>query len=159
MDDIYSARILKHAGNVTRVGVLDNAKASASAHSKLCGSRLTVHLDLEDGRVSDFSHELKACALGQASSAIMAEAIIGATAAEIRDAREKMRAMLKDGGDGPDGRFSEMRCLLPVKDYPARHGSVMLTFEATLKALDQLEEREAPEAAERRPEAVERRNV
>ncbi|WP_180900947.1 iron-sulfur cluster assembly scaffold protein [Martelella soudanensis] len=140
MDDIYSAIILKHAGNVTRLGVLEGADASASAHSRLCGSKLTVYLDLEDGRVSDFSHELKACALGQASSAIMAETVIGATPAEIRDAREKMRAMLKEGGEGPDGRFAEMRCLLPVRDYPARHGSVMLTFEATVKALDALEQ-------------------
>lgn len=140
MDDIYSARILKYAGNVTRIGVLENADATASAHSRLCGSKLTVYLDFENGRVSDFSHELKACALGQASSAIMAEVIIGATPAEIRDAREKMLAMLKQGGEGPDGRFEDMRCLLPVKDYPARHGSVMLTFEATLKALDALED-------------------
>lgn len=139
MDDIYSAKILQHAGNVTRLGVLEGADASASAHSRLCGSKLTVYLELEDGRVSDFSHELKACALGQASSAIMAETIIGATPAEIREAREKMRAMLKEGSEGPDGRFAEMRCLLPVKDYPARHGSVMLTFEATVKALDALE--------------------
>lgn len=135
MDDIYSARILHHAGNVTRLGTIDDADGTASAHSKLCGSRLTVYLKLDGGRVSDFSHELKACALGQASAAIMAEAVIGATPAEILSAREAMRAMLKDGGEGPDGRFSEMRCLLPVKDYPARHGSVMLTFEATAKAL------------------------
>ncbi|AQZ53311.1 iron-sulfur cluster assembly scaffold protein [Martelella mediterranea] len=139
MDDIYSAKILQHAGNVTRLGVLPDADASASAHSRLCGSKLTVYLNLADGRVSGFSHELKACALGQASSAIMAETIIGATPAEIRDARDKMRVMLKEGGEGPDGRFAEMRCLLPVKDYPARHGSVMLTFEATVKALDALE--------------------
>ena len=139
MDDIYSAKILQHAGNVTRLGALPDADASASAHSRLCGSKLTVYISLADGRVSDFSHELKACALGQASSAIMAETIIGATPAEIREARDKMRAMLKEGGEGPDGRFAEMRCLLPVKDYPARHGSVMLTFEATVKALDQLE--------------------
>ncbi|AMM85277.1 iron-sulfur cluster assembly scaffold protein [Martelella sp. AD-3] len=136
MDDIYSARILSHAGNVTRLGVLDAADASASAHSRLCGSRLTVYVKLADGAVSDFSHEVKACALGQASSAIMAASVIGATPDEIRTARDAMLAMLKDGGEGPAGRFSEMRCLLPVRDYPARHASVMLTFEALVKALD-----------------------
>lgn len=139
MDDIYSARILGHAGNVTRLGVLDAADASASAHSRLCGSRLTVYVKLADGAVSDFSHEVKACALGQASSAIMAASVIGATPGEIRTARDAMREMLKQGGEGPDGRFAEMRCLLPVRDYPARHASVMLTFEALVKALDELD--------------------
>ncbi|MET3598620.1 iron-sulfur cluster assembly scaffold protein [Martelella mangrovi] len=139
MDDIYSARILSHAGNVTRLGVLENADASASAHSRLCGSRLTVYVRMSGGKVSDFSHEVKACALGQASSAIMAGTVIGATPDEIRQARSQMRAMLKEGGDGPDGRFAEMRSLLPVKDYPARHASVMLTFEALVKALDTLD--------------------
>lgn len=138
MDDIYSARILSHAGNVTRLGALVDADASAAAHSKLCGSRLTVYVKLTDGAVSDFSHEVKACALGQASSAIMAASVIGATPAEIRQARAEMRLMLKEGGEGPGGRFEEMRCLLPVRDYPARHGSVMLTFEALVKALDEL---------------------
>ncbi len=149
MDDIYSARILSHAGNVTRLGVLGDADASAAAHSKLCGSRLTVYVKLTDGAVSDFSHEVKACALGQASSAIMAASVIGATPDEIRAARGAMLAMLKEGGEGPGGRFSEMRCLLPVRDYPARHGSVMLTFDALVKALDELE----PAAPEKR-EAV-----
>ncbi|QQM29575.1 iron-sulfur cluster assembly scaffold protein [Martelella lutilitoris] len=149
MDDIYSARILGHAGNVTRLGVLDAADASASAHSRLCGSRLTVYVKLADGAVSDFSHEVKACALGQASSAIMAASVIGATPDEIRTARDAMREMLKQGGEGPDGRFAEMRCLLPVRDYPARHASVMLTFEALVKALDELDA-----AASEKQEAV-----
>ena len=145
MDDIYSARILNHAGNVTRLGVLEHADGTASAHSRLCGSKLTVYLDINDGRVSDFSHELKACALGQASAAIMAETVIGATPAEIRLARQQMREMLKEGGEGPEGRFAEMRCLLPVRDYPARHGSVMLTFDATVEALEKAEAARSPE--------------
>ena len=147
MDDIYSSRILQHAGNVSRIGTLGGDAISASAHSRLCGSRLTVYLKVEDGHVSDFSHELKACALGQASSAIMAEHVIGATPDEIREARIDMQAMLKEGGPGPDGRFEEMRCLQPVKDYPARHGSVMLTFEAVVKALDAAEASRKPVVA------------
>ncbi|TPW28009.1 iron-sulfur cluster assembly scaffold protein [Martelella alba] len=139
MDDIYSAKILSYAGNLTRSGRLEAADCSADAHSRLCGSRMTVYLKFDGGRISDFSHEVKACALGQAAASIMAKTIIGASPAEIRQAREAMWAMLKDGGDGPDGRFAEMRCLQPVKDYPARHGSVMLTFEATVKALGSLE--------------------
>ena len=149
MDDIYSARILSYAGNVTRLGVLEDADASASARSKLCGSRLTVYVKLSSGKVSEFSHEVKACALGQASSAIMAETVIGATPGDIRRARTQMLSMLKEGGEGPDGRFDEMRCLLPVRDYPARHASVMLTFDALVQALDTLEDtaHDAKEAA------------
>ena len=88
MDDIYNSRILEFAGNIQRSGKLDDADASAEKHSKLCGSRVKVYLKMKDGRVSDFAHEVKACALGQASSSIMARHVVGATPAEIREALE-----------------------------------------------------------------------
>lgn len=139
MDDIYNARILQLAGNIERAGVLDNADATAEKHSKLCGSKVRVFVKMEEGVVSDFSHQVRACALGQASSSVMARHVVGATPAEIRTAREAMLSMLKEGGDGPDGRFEEMRVLLPVKDYKARHASTMLTFDAVVDCLDQIE--------------------
>ena len=139
MDDIYNSRILDFAGNIPRIGTLADADAEAGAHSKLCGSRVKVYLKLEDDRVSDFAHEVKACALGQASSSVMARQVIGATVAEIRQAREDMLAMLKADGEGPDGRFEDMRFLRPVKDYKARHASTMLTFDAVVDAIGQIE--------------------
>lgn len=147
MDDIYNSKILEFAGNIQRSGKLDDADASAEKHSKLCGSRIKVYLKMTDGRVSDFSHEVKACALGQASSSIMARHVVGATPAEIREARLAMLAMLKEGGEGPTGRFEDMRFLKPVKDYKARHASTMLTFEAVVDCLDQIESRDAAVAA------------
>lgn len=143
MDDIYNSRILEFAGNIERTGKLANADASAEKHSKLCGSRVKVYVKLADGRVTDFSHEVKACALGQASSSIMARHIVGATPDEIRQARADMLAMLKEGGEGPSGRFEDMRFLKPVKDYKARHASTMLTFEAVVDCLDQIEAKDA----------------
>ena len=139
MDDIYNSRILEFAGNIPRIGTLEDADAEASAHSKLCGSRVKIWLKMDGDRVSDFAHEVKACALGQASSSIMARHVIGATTAEIRAAREKMLAMLKADGEGPDGRFEDMRFLRPVKDYKARHASTMLTFDAVVDAIGQIE--------------------
>ena len=147
MDDIYNSKILEFASNIQRSGKLDDADASAEKHSKLCGSRVKVYLKMTDGRVSDFSHEVKACALGQASSSIMARHVVGATPAEIREARLAMLAMLKEGGEGPTGRFEDMRFLKPVKDYKARHASTMLTFEAVVDCLDQIESRDAAVAA------------
>ncbi len=146
MDDIYNSKILEFAGNITHAGVLPDADASSEKHSKLCGSKVRVHLKMDGHRVADFSHEVRACALGQASSSIMARHVIGATAAEIRKARQDMLAMLKEGGEGPDGRFEEMRYLKPVKDYKARHASTMLTFEAVVDAIDQIEAKERAEA-------------
>jgi SUF system NifU family Fe-S assembly protein len=143
MDDIYNSRILEFAGNIERTGKLADADASAEKHSKLCGSRVKVYVKLADGRVTDFSHEVKACALGQASSSIMARHIVGATPDEIRQARADMLAMLKEGGEGPSGRFEDMRFLKPVKDYKARHASTMLTFEAVVDCLDQIEAKDA----------------
>ncbi|MCO5733829.1 iron-sulfur cluster assembly scaffold protein [Rhizobium sp. SSA_523] len=138
MDDIYNARILHLAGNIERAGTLDNADATAEKHSKLCGSKVRVFLTMRDGVVSDFAHQVRACALGQASSSVMARHVVGATAEEIRAARDAMLAMLKDGGEGPVGRFEEMRILQPVKDYKARHASTMLTFDAVVDCLDQI---------------------
>lgn len=138
MDDIYNSRILDFAGNIPRIGTLADADGEAGAHSKLCGSRVKVYLKLDEDRVSDFAHEVKACALGQASSSIMARHVVGATIAEIRQAREDMLAMLKADGEGPNGRFEDMRFLKPVKDYKARHASTLLVFEAVERALDEI---------------------
>ncbi len=143
MDDIYNNKILEFAGNITRSGAMPDADASSEKHSKLCGSKVRVYLKLDGDVVTDFSHEVRACALGQASSAIMALYVVGATAAELRQARLDMLAMLKHGGEGPVGRFEEMRYLKPVKDYKARHASTMLTFDAVVDALDQIEANQA----------------
>ena len=141
IDDIYNARILEFAGNIPLTGSLEDADASALAHSRLCGSKVKVWLKMDGDRVSDFAHDVKACALGQASSSIMARHVIGATSSELRQAKADMLAMLKDGGDGPSGRFEDMRYLKPVKDYKARHASTMLTFDAVCDCLDQIEAR------------------
>jgi len=146
MDDIYNSKILEFAGNITHAGILPDADASSEKHSKLCGSKVRVYLKMDGDTVTDFAHEVRACALGQASSSIMARHVIGATASEIRKAREDMLAMLKEGGEGPDGRFEEMRYLQPVKDYKARHPSTMLTFEAVVDAIDQIEAKQLAKA-------------
>ena len=147
IDDVYNAKILGFAGNIGRIGRLAAPDASATAHSKLCGSTVTVDLAVKDGVVTDFAHEVKACALGQASSAIMAEHVVGARADELRATREAMRRMLKENGPPPQGRFSDLKYLEPVRDYQARHASTMLTFAAVVDCLDQIERRQAGEAA------------
>lgn len=147
LDDIYNAKILEFAGNIPRLGRLDAPQASAKAHSKLCGSTVIVDLVLKDGKVSDFAHDVKACALGQASSAIMARHIIGATPGELRDLCRSMTAMLKENGPAPKGRFEELKFLEPVRDYKARHTSTLLTFNAVVDALDQIEAQAAEDGA------------
>ncbi|OCP17234.1 MULTISPECIES: iron-sulfur cluster assembly scaffold protein [unclassified Ensifer] len=139
MDDIYNNRILDFAGNIPRIGILENADAEAVAHSKLCGSKVRIWLKMDGDVVTDFAHDVKACALGQASSSIMARHVVGAQAGEIRQARDEMLAMLKADGEGPSGRFEDMRFLRPVKDYRARHASTMLTFDAVVDAIGQIE--------------------
>lgn len=141
LDDIYNARILEFAGNIPRIGRLEHPDATAKAHSKLCGSTVIVDLCMKDGVVTDFAHDVKACALGQASSSIMAQNVVGATAEELRDVRTRMKAMLKEGGEPPAGRFADLKFLEPVREYKARHASTMLTFDAVVDALDQIEAR------------------
>jgi NifU-like protein involved in Fe-S cluster formation len=143
MDDIYNSKILEFAGNIPLIGTLADSDASAQAHSKLCGSKVRIWLKLDGDTVSAFSHDVKACALGQASSSIMAHHVVGASSSELRQAREDMLAMLKADGEGPQGRFEEMRYLRPVKDYKARHASTMLTFDAVVDAIGQIEAKRA----------------
>lgn len=139
IDDVYNAKILDLAGNIPRIGRLDHPDGSSTAHSKLCGSTVTVDLKVENGTVTDFAHEVRACALGQASSSIMAHNIVGSSAAELRALRTEMLAMLKENGAAPNGRFADLRFLEPVREYKARHASTMLTFDAVVAALDEAE--------------------
>ena len=139
LDDIYNTKILELAGNIPRIGRLADPDATARAHSRLCGSTVTVDVKMADGKVSDFAHDVKACALGQASSSIMAHHVIGSTPEELRQLRETMRRMLKENGAPPDGRWSDLKYLEPVRDYRARHASTMLTFDAVVDAVNQIE--------------------
>ncbi len=138
LNDIYNKQILTFAGTIPRLGRLDNPDATATAHSRLCGSTVTVDLKMDGDRVADFAHDVKACALGQASSSIMAANIVGARAEELRAVREAMLRMLKENGPPPEGRFADLKFLEPVRDYKARHASTMLTFDAVVDALDQI---------------------
>ncbi len=143
LNEVYNRRILELAADIPHIGVLPDADASASAISKLCGSKVTVHLKMTDGRVRDFSHQVHACALGQASSSVMARHVIGADRAELEQVRDQMRAMLKDEGPPPTGKWADLEVLLPARDFKNRHQSIMLTFEAVLDAIGQIEARKA----------------
>ena len=144
LDDIYNRRILELAADIPRLGRLSAPDASATAHSKLCGSTVTVDLVLRDGRVADFAHDVKACALGQASSSIMARHVVGAKADDLRLVREAMRRMLKENGPPPQGEWADLAALEPVRGFKARHASTLLTFDAVVDALDQIAARERP---------------
>jgi NifU-like protein involved in Fe-S cluster formation len=135
IDDLYSTKILKLAANMPHAGRLPAPDASAEKVSKLCGSKITVDVVMRDGKVADFGQDVKACALGQAAAAVLGEHVIGADLQEIEVARDALRAMLKADGPPPVGRFSELSVLAPVKDYPARHTSTLLAFEAVVEAV------------------------
>jgi NifU-like protein involved in Fe-S cluster formation len=140
LNEVYNRRILELAGGIPRLGRLDHPDASATAHSKLCGSTVTVDLKMSGDTVTDFAHEVKACALGQASSSIMARNVIGAKAEELRALRETVRKMLKENGAPPaSGKWADIAVLEPVRDYKARHASTLLTFDAVVDAIGQIE--------------------
>src|SRR5262249_39897005 len=127
------------AGNIPRLGRLPAPDGSATARSKLCGSTVTVDLKMDGDTVTDFSHDVKACALGQASSSIMARHVVGSKAEELRKLRETVRRMLREGAAPRTGKWSDIAVLEPVRDYKARHASTLLTFDAVTAAIDQIE--------------------
>ena len=135
IDDLYSANILRLAANMPRAGRLAAPDGSAEKVAKLCGSRIVADVVLRDGKIADFAQEVKACALGQAAASVLGAQVIGASLAELELATGQFRAMLKAGAPAPDGRFSDLAMLAPVKDYPARHASTLLAFEAVTEAV------------------------
>lgn len=140
INEVYNRRILELAAAIPRIGRLKEPDASATALSKLCGSTVTIDLKMDGDTVTDFAHEVKACALGQASSSIMARNIIGSKASELKDLRESVRKMLKENGNPPaNGKWADIAVLEPVRDYKARHASTLLTFDAVVDAIGQIE--------------------
>jgi len=136
IDELYSGKILKLAADMPRAGRLAAPHASSEKVAKLCGSKIVVDVVLDEaGRVGDFAQDVRACALGQAAAAVLGARVIGAELAEIEMARDALRAMLKSNGSPPAGRFAELAVLEAVKDYPARHASTMLAFEAAAEAV------------------------
>ncbi|HET7887777.1 MAG TPA: iron-sulfur cluster assembly scaffold protein [Bradyrhizobium sp.] len=153
LNDVYNKRIIELAGNIPRIGRLPSPDATATAHSKLCGSTVKVDLKMDGPVVTDFAHDVKACALGQASSSIMASHVIGSTASELRELRETVRKMLKENGKPPEGKWADIALLEPVRDYKARHASTMLTFDAVVDAIGQIEAKAASQGSGNAKEA------
>ena len=134
---LYSQRILALAADIPLTSRLCDPHASARKRSPLCGSTVTVDLALDGDRVAAFGQDVRACALGQASAAVLGRHVVGATRTEIAAARDALNAMLKQGGPAPEGAFAELEVLMPAKDYKNRHASILLAWDATLAAFDE----------------------
>jgi NifU-like protein involved in Fe-S cluster formation len=139
LDDLYNGRILELAANIPRTERLAAPDATAQAHSKLCGSRVTIDLTMKGDVVTDYGQEVKACLLGQSSASVMGRNIVGSTADELREVGQQMRRMLKDGGTPPTGKWADLAVLEPVRDYKARHASTLLVFDAVEDAIARIE--------------------
>ena len=147
LNEVYNKKILGFAADIPHLERLAAPDATATAHSKLCGSKVTVDIKMEGDVVTDFGQEVKACALGQASSSIMARHVIGSRAGELCAVRDQMHAMLKEDGDPPCGKWADLEVLLPVRGFKARHTSTLLTFDAVCDAITQIQSGQAEAAA------------
>jgi SUF system NifU family Fe-S assembly protein len=136
---LYNSRIMELAEDIPLQGRLDDADATASVRSPLCGSRITVDIKVTDGVITDYRHVVRACTLGQAAASIMARHVVGKSVEELKQIGAAMRAMLKEGQDLPADAWEDLQVLTPVRDFKSRHGSVLLSFDAVEKALNQLE--------------------
>ncbi len=137
IDELYNTDVLTLAANIEHVGALDNPDGTARKVSKLCGSWVEVDVAVAGEKITGFAIRLEACALGQASAAILAERAIGANLAELKAARNALYAMLKNKVSFPQkARFEKLALLADVANYPARHTSTMLAFEAVLAAME-----------------------
>jgi NifU-like protein involved in Fe-S cluster formation len=136
--DLYHNRVLELAADIPHAGRLDHPQGTSLKVSRVCGSTVNVDVNLDkEGRIAEIAVEPHACALGQAATSILARHAAGRSLAEIEEARDALRAMLKEGAEPPEGEFWELRHLQPVRDYPPRHASTMLAFEAAAEAMRQ----------------------
>ncbi len=147
LNDIYNSRILELAAAISKGDRLAHPQATATAHSKLCGSTVTVDVSMAEGRVAEFGQTVKACLLGQAAASAMARNIVGATPDELRCVGKAMRAMLKQGGPPPSGRWSDLAVLEPVRAVKGRHASTLLIFDAVEQAIGEIEARQGVSSA------------
>lgn len=134
---LYSGRILALAADIPHLTRLDAPHASIKKRSPLCGSTVTVDVEVSDGRISAFGQDVKACALGQAAAAITGNAIIGRTLDDVKTARDALRAMLKQDGPVPAAPFDGFEVLEPAREYKNRHASILLAIDATVEAMEQ----------------------
>jgi NifU-like protein involved in Fe-S cluster formation len=137
---LYSAKILALAADIPHLNRLDAPDATVKRRSPLCGSTVTVDVRMQDGRVTDFGQDVKACALGQAAASVVGNAVIGTTRVQIETARDQLKAMLKKDGPIPDAPFEGLEVLIPARDYKNRHASILLALEATAEAMAQAEQ-------------------
>lgn len=138
LNDIYNTKILELAGNISKCERLSDPDSTAVGHSKLCGSKVSVDINVGGDVVTGYGQEVKACMLGQAACAIMAEHIVGSSYSELKGLRDQVFAMIKQNGPPPDGKWRDVAALQPVKDYKARHASTMLVFDAVVEALEKI---------------------
>lgn len=131
---LYSRRLLALAADIPHLGRLDGATGTASRRSPQCGSTVTAFVITDDGRITDFTQEVRACALGQASASVLGGAIIGQSIAELGAARDALQGMLTADGPPPEGAFAAAEALLPARDFANRHASIMLAWDAALAA-------------------------
>lgn len=143
LSDLYSEKILDLAANAVQPGRLPLPDASARKVSRVCGSAIEVDIVLRDGVIAAYGHTISACALGQTSAAVVAREIVGTPAAEFRHLRDVMHAMLKQDGPPPEGKWSDLRYLEPVRHYHARHMSTLLVFDAVVEAIEKAESAES----------------
>jgi len=148
LEDIYSQKILELAANSTRNQRLARPDATATAHSKLCGSTVTLDIAMSGDTVTDYGQTVRACLLGQSSAAVVAAHVVGSKAAELREVGATMRRMLKENGPPPGGKWADLAALEPVREVKGRHASTLLVFDALEKAMAEVEsKRNAPAVA------------
>ena len=139
LEDIYSQRIMELAANSPRGARLKDPDATATAHSKLCGSTVTLDIKMAGDRITDYGQQVRACLLGQSSAAVVAANAVGSSAAELREVGRQMRAMLKENGAPPSGKWADLAALEPVREVKGRHASTLLVFDALERAMAEVE--------------------
>ncbi|MEO0441558.1 MAG: iron-sulfur cluster assembly scaffold protein [Pseudomonadota bacterium] len=133
---LYTREVLRLAVSIPHEGRLQDPQGTAEMRSQTCGSRVVADIRISpDQMIEELGIEVNACALGQASTAIVAREAIGKSATEIQAARDHLRDFLKGKRENP-GNWQDIDLLATAKDYPGRHGAILLPYDAIIEALE-----------------------
>ena len=136
--DLYTNSILELASTIPVTTRLKHPDVSVTKRTAICGSSITLDLNIADSKIREVGLDIKACALGQASACIFLTDAVGTNFDTILELRRNLKTFLETGAFLIKNPFARYRYFKPAQKVPYRHDSVLLVLDASIEALQKV---------------------